>query len=135
MASIPHMNVLATKFSSDIVCVGISDEKEADFNNGLNKLKSKSITMDTFKYALALDPGGKMKGAIQVRGIPHCLVMDRNWIVRWQGHPATLDAGTLDRIVKADRAQASGEGVATGGASGGKLKAGGSKRKTWTGNG
>lgn len=123
VASIPHMNELAERFRDNVLCVGISDEQQGAFDSGLAKLKSKNITMDTFKYALALDPNGKMKGAIQVRGIPHCLVMDKNWIVRWQGHPASLDAGTLEKIVKANGGAA---------ANSGNSKPGTGKRKRWT---
>ena len=88
------------------------------------KLGQREKALEYFRKYLALDPNGKMKGAIQVRGIPHCLVMDRNWIVRWQGHPASLDAGTLEKIVKANGGAA---------ASAGKPKSGNAKRKSWTG--
>ncbi len=130
VASIPHMNDLATKFRDDVICVGISDEKRNAFDSGLEKLKAKNITLKSFQYMVALDPAGKMKGAINVRGIPHCLVMDRNWIVRWQGHPATLDAGTLQKIVDADKG---GGGGGTSDADGKSGKGGGAtKRKKWS---
>jgi len=128
VASIPHMNELAGKYRDDVLCVGISSEKKNDFESGLAKLKSKQITMNTFQYAIALDPAGKMANSIKVRGIPHCIVMDRNWIVRWQGHPASLDAGTLDKIVRADKAAAGAGGG--GGDKPGKPGAA-PKRKKW----
>ena len=128
VASIPHMNDLADKYRDDVLCVGVSNEKKNDFENGMGKLKAKQITMDTFKYAIALDPAGKMANSIKVRGIPHCIVMDRNWIVRWQGHPASLDAGTLDKIVRADKAAAGAGGGDTGEKPG---KPGAAKRKKW----
>jgi cytochrome c biogenesis protein CcmG/thiol:disulfide interchange protein DsbE len=129
VASIPHMNELATKFADEVVCVGISDETRSNFEKGMERLqKQKNLTLNSFKYSLALEPGKKMKGAIQIAGIPHCIVMDRNWIVRWQGHPAALDAATLQRIVKADKAQA---GAGGGESAAGKSKAAGSKRKSW----
>ncbi len=128
VASIPHMNEIATKFKDDVVCVGISSETPPKFEQGMEKLsKEKRITLNTFQYALALDPAAKMSKAIKITGIPHCIVMDRNWIVRWQGMPGALDAGTLDKIVKADAAQGG-----KGGAGAGKVKAPGpAKKKRW----
>lgn len=127
IATIPHMNELASRFSDDVLCVGISDEKRSAFDSGMTKLKPRNITMDTFKYPLALDPAGTMKKAIKITGIPHAIVMDRNWIVRWQGHPASLDAATLEKIVSADKASGSG-----GGGSGSAAKPSGGKRKRWS---
>lgn len=129
VASIPHMNDLAEKFRDDVLCVGISDENKSAFDGGLAKLKSKNITLDSFKYHVALDPSKTMYNPIQIRGIPHCIVMDRNWIVRWQGHPATLDAATLEKIVRADKGGGAGGGAGGGGKS---TKPGAGKRKTWT---
>ena len=59
-ASIPHMNVLADQFREDVVCVGLSDEKEAAFARGMGKYK---LTMDGFRYSLALDTTRRMKDA------------------------------------------------------------------------
>jgi thiol-disulfide isomerase/thioredoxin len=99
VASIPHMNNLATKFGDQVCIIAISDEKQNDFEAGLKKIKLKT---ENFKYALALDSAAKMKSAIQIRGIPHCIVMSRDWIVRWQGHPMSLRPQTLEQIIKAD---------------------------------
>jgi hypothetical protein len=54
-------------------------------------------------YAVATDPSGRMKNAISVSGIPHTIVMSSDWVVRWQGHPASLSAATLNAIVEANR--------------------------------
>jgi cytochrome c biogenesis protein CcmG/thiol:disulfide interchange protein DsbE len=99
VAAIPHMNELAQHFGEQAVFIGISDEKRYDFEEGLRKRKLKE---SSFKYALALDPAGTMKSAVGVRGIPHCIVMSRDWVVRWQGHPADLSRETLEQIVQAD---------------------------------
>lgn len=126
VASIPHMNDLATKYRDDVVCVGISDESPGKFDDGLAKLKDKGITLKSFQYAIALDGSRRMYNAIEVKGIPTCVVMDRNWIVRWEGHPIELDAATLEQIIRADKA-------AAGGGAGEKPKSpGSSKRKRWT---
>lgn len=104
VASIPHTNELADQFRDEVVIVGISDETDSKFKDGLDKLyKSKGITLDTFRYHLALDNSGTMKKAIGIRGIPHVIVISSDWIVRWQGHPASLSANTLGQIVAANR--------------------------------
>jgi len=122
VASIPHMNELAEKFSGQAACIGLSDEKENDFIRGMDKKKLKE---DTFKYALALDPGATMKNAIGISAIPHCIVMSKDWIVRWQGHPASLTAEIVQQIIDAD-------GGAASGTSGGASPSKGGKRKRWT---
>ncbi len=99
-ASIPHMNELADQFREDVVCVGLSDEKEAAFARGMGKYK---LTMDGFRYSLALDTTRRMKDAIKSKAVPHALVMSSDWIVRWQGHPASLTPQTLAQIVQADQ--------------------------------
>ena len=43
-----------------------------------------------------------MKGAFQVRGIPHVAVMSTDWVVRWQGHPSALSEAVVRQIVEAD---------------------------------
>jgi thiol-disulfide isomerase/thioredoxin len=105
-ASIPHLNQLADQFREDVVCVGLSDETRDRFAKGLNRYR---LTMDNFRYYVALDPSGRMERAVKVRGIPHAIVMSSDWIVRWQGHPAALNASTLARIVEANRGLDGGE--------------------------
>jgi thiol-disulfide isomerase/thioredoxin len=100
-ASIPHLNELADEFRDEVVCVGLSDEQPNRFRQGLDRYH---LSLDMFHYAVALDPAGRMKGQLKIRGIPYAMVVSSDWIVRWQGHPATLRASTLSEIVRANRA-------------------------------
>jgi thiol-disulfide isomerase/thioredoxin len=118
VASIPHMNQLAERFKDDVAIVGLSDESSGSFADGMRKLESQRITLDTFRYAVALDPSATMKKALRVTGIPHAIVMSSDWTVRWQGHPTSLSEATLEKIVKAN-----------GGADGARAKG----RNRWTG--
>jgi len=122
IASIPHMNELAEKFSGQAACIGLSDEKERDFSQGMDK---KNLKVGNFKYALAIDPAARMKNAIGISGIPHCIVMSKDWIVRWQGHPASLTPEIVQQIIDADGATAPGAGDGAGSPKGGH-------RKRWT---
>lgn len=102
---IPHMNELQASLGSRASIIGISDESRNDFEAGARK---QGLEASTFRYALALDPAGRMKKAIGIRGIPHCLVVSSDGIVRWQGHPSGLDAGLLGAIIDADAAMQDG---------------------------
>ncbi|MHC4990486.1 MAG: TlpA family protein disulfide reductase, partial [Planctomycetota bacterium] len=99
--SIPHLNTLADKFRNDLVIVGLSDEDELRFEDGLRK---RNLRHESFRYPIAIDNRGRMKKALQVRAIPHAIVMSSDWVVRWQGHPAGLDEKTMEQIVKANAA-------------------------------
>jgi thiol-disulfide isomerase/thioredoxin len=124
IASIPHMNELATKFGERAVFVGISYEKEDKFEEGHKK---KKLKVEGFKYSLAIDPTSKMAAAVKIRGIPHVMVVSSDWVVRWQGHPQSLNAMVLERIFKADEAlRASSAGDA------GKSKGATVNRNRWT---
>jgi thiol-disulfide isomerase/thioredoxin len=100
-ASIPHLNELADEFCGEVVCIGLSKETPERFAQGLNRYK---LSMDGFRYPVALDPSGQMQRAVRVSGIPHAIVMSSDWVVRWQGHPAGLNASTLAAIVEANDA-------------------------------
>jgi len=101
-ASIPHLNALADRFSSQAGFVGISGEKELDFERGLRKY---DLKLENFRYALAIDAEQTMKRQIQIKGIPNCIVMSRDWIVRWQGSPSHLTPEILAKIIEADASQ------------------------------
>jgi|LauGreDrversion4_2_1035121.scaffolds.fasta_scaffold13198_5 cytochrome c biogenesis protein CcmG/thiol:disulfide interchange protein DsbE len=100
-ASIPHLNELHQKFGDDILFVGISDEKEPAYNQGLKKYKLKPAD---FRYSLALDSKSTMKGFFQISGIPHMAIFSPDGIVRWQGHPMSLQEEDIQKLVAANRA-------------------------------
>lgn len=118
-AMIPHMNELADKYSADACVVGISDESKSNFDEGSRKHKLKERD---FRYSLALDPQKRLIGFFQPKGIPHCVIISSDNIVRWQGHPSQLNAEVMDALVTANRALKAG-----GSGSGGKWKAAASK--------
>lgn len=102
IAGIPHLNELQKAMGSRGVIVGISDE---DLSTVQNFVRQREMN-----YAIACDPERKMRNVVGNRGIPHCIVMCPEGIVRWQGHPAALSRETLLQI-----ADASGIGAADGG--------------------
>ena len=102
IAGIPHLNELQKSIGSRGVIIGISDE---DLSTVQNFVRQREMN-----YAIACDPERKMRNAVGNRGIPHCIVMCPEGIVRWQGHPASLSIEMLSQI-----ADASGIGAAESG--------------------
>jgi thiol-disulfide isomerase/thioredoxin len=101
VAAIPHMNELATRFADIAQCVGVSDEQQSAFQQGLSRIGRS--TRD-FKYALALAPSRKLHTFFGIKGIPHCVVVSSDGIVRWQGHPMALTEEMFGRYAEAQKA-------------------------------
>jgi thiol-disulfide isomerase/thioredoxin len=99
LAGIPHLNDLQREFKDSLTIIGLSRESEADVRalSGAPKME----------YAIALDTTTEVHRAVSINPIPYAIVMSPDGIVRWQGHPASLNAATMQQIV-----DASGLGVA-----------------------
>ena len=89
--SIPHLNGLAKKFGDRLVIVGLSNEKEAE----VAAMKSPKL-----EYAVAIDTQARMMKAIEVRGIPHALIIDPDGIVRFEGHPNYITEAGLASLLR-----------------------------------
>ena len=100
---IPHLNELQASFPDDLVIVGISAEDEQTV---LNKMRTDQ-RLD-FGYTVAIDPSRRVQRAVGNRGIPHCIVVSGDGIVRWQGHPASLTNQVMGQIVEANRGSSGG---------------------------
>lgn len=96
VAAIPHMNELAQHYGNQVVVVGVSSEAADACKSGMN---AKNLRMN---YAIACDRSGAMSGFYGVKGIPACVVVTSDGIVRWQGAPNGLTSALLDPIVKAN---------------------------------
>ncbi|MCA9286581.1 MAG: TlpA family protein disulfide reductase [Phycisphaerales bacterium] len=117
MAAVPHMNEIATRLSRDVCVVGITDETKGAVDQGLMK-KGKKI--NDFSYALASDPQARLKNYFGITGIPHCVIVSADGVVRWQGHPMELTEAVIGPMISANRAL---QGNAAGGG-GGRWKRG-----------
>lgn len=87
--SIPELNAFAKQFSDRLVVIGISDEPEAAI---------RKMTTPHIDYAIANDTQQRMHHNLQITGIPHCVLIDPSGIVRYEGHPAYLDADKLQHF-------------------------------------
>ena len=90
--SIPHLNELSKKFKDNIVFIGVSDESVAQV---------KSMKEPVIEYYSAVDSKDRMKtGILELKGVPHAVVVDPDGIVCWEGAPDNLTENVLNNIVK-----------------------------------
>jgi len=91
--AIGELNALQEKFGDKLVIIGISDESE----EAVRKMTDPKI-----EYTVAIDTQARMKKDLEVRGIPHVLVIDPKGIVRWEGFPLLagyeLTAGVIQDL-------------------------------------
>jgi len=95
LRSIPHLAELHTKHEKDgLVILGISNEEAEDVKKFIEKKKM------NMPYFVGLDDemGTNEAYMKDVRGIPHCYVVDKSNTIIWQGNP--LDTAALDHVVK-----------------------------------
>ena len=93
--AIPELNKYQLEFSEHIVVIGISDES-----------KSKVLQMKTpvMNYYSAIDTKERLKKRYKVKGIPHCVLIDPQGIVRWEGYPSLegfeLTSNIIENIIE-----------------------------------
>ena len=88
--SIPELNELANHFRDRLVVMGVSDEPEE---------KVRAMKEPKMDYSVGIDPQRRSINAIQVRGIPHALLIDPKGIVRFEGHPSYLNVQRLEKLM------------------------------------
>lgn len=89
--AIPELNDFHDKFKDSLVVIGISAESERK----VKKMKSPSID-----YYSAIDTKAKLKSKYQVRGIPHCVIIDPNGIVVWEGWPQLKGFELTEEVIQ-----------------------------------
>ncbi|QRQ63973.1 TlpA family protein disulfide reductase [Sphingobacterium multivorum] len=87
---IPELNEWHKKYGDKLVIIGLSDEKAAVIK------KAKEIKIDYFS---AIDTKAKLKKQLEVQGIPHCILVDPEGIVRWEGFPTLEGHELTDDVV------------------------------------
>ncbi len=85
---VPELNQYKKKFGNDLAVIGVTDESAADVKRFM-----KTVPID---YDIALAPDSEMYKAIGIHGIPHCLVISADGVVRWQGFPPDSDDPLTD---------------------------------------
>lgn len=76
--AIPKMNKFQEEFKDNLVVIGISDERKST----VRKFKNPKI-----EYYSAVDTKKRLKDAYEVTGVPHCVIINPDGIVVWEGWP------------------------------------------------
>ena len=76
---IPKLNDWSKKYKDDLVILGISDETEE---------KVRSMKEPVIEYASAIDTKATLKKALEVKGIPHVMLISPQGKVIWEGFPS-----------------------------------------------
>lgn len=94
VASIPHLNELATSFAEDNVQFLMVSAEDASTVSGF-------MTQRPIRATVAIDSDRSMFGGFGVRGIPHTFVISPEGKIVWDGHPARLSAEKLQGLITA----------------------------------
>ena len=89
-ASIPELNAFHAKYKDRLAVIGVSDETE----QAVRKMAKPKID-----YAVAVDTQARMMRTLEIRGIPHCILIDSKGIVRYEGMPQYLDDKKLEHFL------------------------------------
>ncbi len=89
--SIPQLNAFQTRFKDYLVVIGVTDETEA----AVQKMTDPHID-----YSLAIDPQARMMKTLEIRAIPHCILIDPHGFVRYEGLPSYLDEAKLKHFLE-----------------------------------
>ncbi len=91
---IPELNEWHHKYNEKLVIIGISDE---------NKEKILSMESPSIEYPNGYDTTGFLKKTLQVRGIPHVILINPEGVIVWQGFPKLpdfeLSPEVLERLI------------------------------------
>ena len=88
--AIPELNSLQKKFADKLVVIGVSDETED---------KVRAMASPKIEYAVAIDSQKRMYNTLEVKGIPHVILMDPTGIVRWEGYPLLEEDPLTEKAV------------------------------------
>jgi thiol-disulfide isomerase/thioredoxin len=88
--SIPEINGFYAKYGDRMAVIGVSDETE----EAVRKMTSPQIN-----YAVAIDTQRRMMDTLEIKGIPHTILIDPRGIVRYEGMPQYLDDQKLEHFL------------------------------------
>lgn len=88
---IPELNGFAEKFKKDLVVIGLTDEPIE---------KVKALKEPRINYYIATDTRKRMKGELELKSIPHVLIIDQKGIVRWESLPPLVNEGLTEEVIR-----------------------------------
>ncbi|RZK26713.1 MAG: TlpA family protein disulfide reductase [Flavobacterium sp.] len=87
---IPMLNDFHKKFSDKLNVIGISAETE-DKVKGFNNPK--------INYFEAIDPKKRMSSQLEVKGIPHVIIVSPKGVVIWEGFPLLANFQLTEKVL------------------------------------
>lgn len=90
-AYIPILNDLQKKYADKLAIIGLSDETAE---------KVEAFDNPKIDYFEAIDTKGVVKDSLQVKGIPHAILIDPKGIVRWEGFPLLQGNQLTEEVIK-----------------------------------
>ena len=88
--AISDLNGYHRKFRDKLIVAGISTESVKEIA---------AFSETKIDFPLAIDPKSRFANASGVTSVPFVLLVDAKGIVRYQGHPAALDASRLRKLL------------------------------------
>lgn len=88
---IPELNEYQETFKADLIVIGLSDESAE---------KVKTQKNPAINYYNAIDTQKRLKSELQVKGIPHCILIDPKGIVRWEGFPGLTGHELTAKVIQ-----------------------------------
>jgi thiol-disulfide isomerase/thioredoxin len=89
--TIPKLNAFRKKFSDKLVVIGLSKEEES---------KVKRLKKPKIKYFSAIDTKARMFSELDIKGIPHCIIINPEGIVVWEGYPLLTGSELTEEVVE-----------------------------------
>jgi cytochrome c biogenesis protein CcmG/thiol:disulfide interchange protein DsbE len=88
--AVGELNAFHKKFGDKLVIIGVSDEPEDTVRNFDNP---------KIEYASAIDTQKRMSKTLEIKGIPHVIIIDPKGTVRWEGFPLLQGEELTEQVV------------------------------------
>jgi cytochrome c biogenesis protein CcmG/thiol:disulfide interchange protein DsbE len=88
---IPKLNEWQKKYKDDLVIIGISDETEE---------KVLSMKEPILEYASAIDTKKTLSKALEIKGIPHVMLISPEGKVIWEGFPSLAEHELTEEVLQ-----------------------------------
>lgn len=91
--SIPNLNRWHAEYKDELVVIGLCDEPAE-----IVRAAKKEIKRD---FYFAIDTQKRMRKALDVRGVPHAILVEPGGYVIWEGYPHLPDHELTDKTIEA----------------------------------
>lgn len=89
--AIPELNEIQKQFKDELVVIGLSDEPVE---------KVKAMQESVINYYSGVDTKATMTKILEVKGIPHVILIDPKGIIRWEGFPLLEDHQLTSEVIR-----------------------------------